>query len=333
METRTLQFENPHFLQSLFANDLALLKTLEVATSVKITTRDGWVRLDGEDSAISRAESVFRSLESARRKGVEITQQSFAYAVESSEGTGDGPKLEELSEIRLLGSSSKGAVTPKTAGQLAYVEALQSTDVVFGLGPAGTGKTFLAVASALQALKNRQVKRIILTRPAVEAGESLGFLPGDLKEKIFPYLRPLYDAIYDMIETAEIERWIEKNVIEIAPLAYMRGRTLNDAFVILDEAQNTTCEQMFMFLTRMGERSRCAVTGDPTQIDLKRGVRSGLHEAMSVLKDVDGVRFCPLTDRDVVRHSVVQRIIRAYKSHRDQQLLADSAENGQPEKA
>lgn len=316
MESRTLQFDNPHFLQSLFANDLNLLKTLEASIPVKVTTRDSWVKFEGEENAVERAQSVFRSLEAARRKGVDLDQQAFTYAVESHAESENQPKLEDLSEVRLLGNGSKGAVTPKTAGQLAYLEALQSHEVVFGLGPAGTGKTFLAVASALQALKNRQVKRLILTRPAVEAGEALGFLPGDLKEKIFPYLRPLYDAIYDMAETAEIERWIEKNIIEIAPLAYMRGRTLNDAFVILDEAQNTTCEQMFMFLTRMGQRSRCAITGDPSQTDLKRGMRSGLHEATDALKDVEGVRFCPLSDRDVVRHPVVQRIIRAYKKHR-----------------
>lgn len=324
METRTLQFENPHFLQSLFANDLALLKTLEESIPVKVTTRDGWMRFDGEESAIEQAHQVFRSLESARRKGADIDSQSFQYAVESIAGETEAPTLDDLSEVRLLGSGSKPSVSAKTAGQLEYLQALDTTEVVFGVGPAGTGKTFLAVASALQALKSRQVKRLILTRPAVEAGEALGFLPGDLKEKIFPYLRPLYDAIYDMAETAEIERWIEKNVIEIAPLAYMRGRTLNDAFVILDEAQNTTCEQMFMFLTRMGARSRCAVTGDPTQSDLKRGVRSGLHEALEVLEGVEGVQFCQLTDSDVVRHPVVRRIIKAYSAHRDQNPPANS---------
>ena len=317
METRTLQYENPHFLQSLFANDLSLLKTIEQMIPVKVTTRDSWVRFEGEDEALDQAQSVFRSLETVCRQGVEINQQSFNYAVEAAASNGDSPGLEELADVRLLGAGKKAAVTPKTAGQLAYLEALQSTDVVFGLGPAGTGKTFLAVASALHALKTRQVKRLILTRPAVEAGEALGFLPGDLKEKIFPYLRPLYDAIGDMAERAEIERWMEKEVIEIAPLAYMRGRTLNDAFVILDEAQNTTCEQMFMFLTRMGARSRCAVTGDPTQTDLKYGMKSGLREAIDALRGVDAVTFCEMTEADVVRHRVVKNIIKAYREHRE----------------
>jgi len=316
MESRTLQFENPHFLQSLFANDFALLRFLEQHIPVKVTTRDGWMKFDGEPAALSQAEEVFRNLEAARRKGAEINGQTFRYAVEAVAGNGLEPSLARLSEVRLLGGGSKPGVSPKTGGQLEYVEALRSEDVVFGVGPAGTGKTFLAVATALQALKDRTVKRIILTRPAVEAGEALGFLPGDLKEKIFPYLRPLYDAIHDMADAAEIERWIEKNVIEIAPLAYMRGRTLNQAFVILDEAQNTTCEQMFMFLTRMGDGSRCAITGDPTQIDLKRNVQSGLIEAIDALKNVKGVKFCHLTQTDVVRHPVVQRIIRAYDVHR-----------------
>lgn len=317
MATETLQFENPHFLQSLFANDLTMLKMLEEAASVKVTTRDSWMKFDGEEHAVERALAILRSLEKARRKGIPIDKQSFRYAVESAAAGGDTPALDDLSEVQLMGTGSKPPVSPKTAGQLKYLQALQDEDVVFGLGPAGTGKTYLAVASALHALKNRQVKRVVLTRPAVEAGEALGFLPGDLKEKIFPYLRPLYDAIGDIAETSEVERWMQKEVIEIAPLAYMRGRTLNDAFVILDEAQNTTCEQMFMFLTRMGQGSRCAVTGDPTQTDLKRGVKSGLVEAMQALVNVEGVEFCPLTETDVVRHPVVQNIIRAYSKHRD----------------
>ncbi len=316
MESRTIQFETPHFLQSLFANDQSLLKILEQQIPVTITTRDNWVKLQGEKEAVDQAEEVFQHLESARRKGVDITEHSFQYAVDSVASKNDQPSIDDLSEMRLLGSASKAPVMPKTPGQMEYLQALQDEDVVFGIGPAGTGKTYLAVASALQALKDRKVQRIILTRPAVEAGEALGFLPGDLKEKIFPYLRPLYDAIYDMADTTDVERWIDKNIIEIAPLAYMRGRTLNKAYVILDEAQNTTREQMLMFLTRVGPGSRCAVTGDPTQIDLRRNVPSGLVEAIQALREVKGVRFCQLQGGDVVRHPVVKRIIAAYDVHR-----------------
>ncbi|MBU6300241.1 MAG: PhoH family protein [Verrucomicrobia bacterium] len=316
MPTKTLQFENPRFLQSLFANDVGLLKRLQEVVDVKLTTRDGWVRLEGEAEAVRRAEQVFRHLENARRKGLDISPQTFHYVVESSAGAEEEPSLADLAEVQILAPPSRRPVVPKTAGQLRYVEAMLKHEVVFGIGPAGTGKTFLAVASALQALKNKRVERIVLARPAVEAGEALGFLPGDLKDKVFPYLRPLYDAISEMVSPAEVERWMEREIIEIAPLAYMRGRTLNRAFIILDEAQNTTREQMFMFLTRMGEHSRCVVTGDPTQTDLRRGVSSGLREAMQVLGGVEGVEFCHLEQRDVVRHPVVQRIIRAYETHR-----------------
>ncbi len=325
MESRTLQYENPHFLQSLFANDFSLLQLLEEAIPGTVTTRDSWVKLQGSAEAVSQAEQVFVHLESARRKGVDITAQSFRYAVESVTTASEKPSIDDLSEMRLLGSKSKAPVMPKTAGQLLYLQALQQEDVVFGIGPAGTGKTYLAVASALQAMKDRKVERIILTRPAVEAGEALGFLPGDLKEKIFPYLRPLYDAIYDMAESTDVERWIDKGTIEIAPLAYMRGRTLNKAFVILDEAQNTTREQMLMFLTRVGPGSQCAVTGDPTQIDLRRNVPSGLVEAMAVLDQVKGVRFCRLQGEDVVRHPVVKRIIVAYDQHRRREAASEDA--------
>lgn len=317
MATKTLQFESPRFLQSLFANDVGLLKRLQEVVDVKLTTRDGWVRLEGDPDAVRRAEKVFRHLENARRKGLDISPQTFHYVVESSTGEEEEPSLADLAEVQILAPPSKRPVVPKTAGQLRYVEAMLRREVVFGIGPAGTGKTFLAVASALQALKNKRVERIVLARPAVEAGEALGFLPGDLKDKVFPYLRPLYDAISDMVSPTEVERWMEREIIEIAPLAYMRGRTLNRAFIILDEAQNTTCEQMFMFLTRMGEQSRCVVTGDPTQSDLRRGIRSGLREAMSALHGVEGVEFCHLEQRDVVRHPVVQRIIRAYQTHRN----------------
>lgn len=318
VKSRTLTFENARFVQSLFANDETLLRDLRDQLDVKVTTRDSWIKLEGSEEAILRAQTVFENLEAVRRKGLEINPQSFHYAIRSAQAPEPTPNLNDLTEFRLLVGGRKEPVSPKTGGQLDYLRALSSKEVIFGIGPAGTGKTYLAVASAIQALKDKKVERIILTRPAVEAGEALGFLPGDLQEKIFPYLRPLYDAIHEMCDRSEVERWIDHRLIEIAPLAYMRGRTLNRAFVILDEAQNTTCEQMFMFLTRMGVSSRCAITGDPSQIDLKRGVRSGLHEAMEALQSVEGVEFCKLTGEDVVRHPVVARIIAAYAAHRTQ---------------
>jgi phosphate starvation-inducible PhoH-like protein len=218
--------------------------------------------------------------------------------------------------LKLLGSSRKSAVMAKTRGQIAYLQAMKKSEVVFGIGPAGTGKTYLAMAQALQALREKTVQRLVLTRPAVEAGEALGFLPGDLNEKVLPYLRPLYDALYEMLEPDEAEKLIERGIVEIAPLAYMRGRTLKNSFVILDEAQNTTTEQMLMFLTRLGEGSRCAVTGDPSQVDLRRGITSGLAEAVHILEGVEGLSFVRFEPSDVVRLPVVQRIIEAYRVHR-----------------
>ncbi|MEZ5304274.1 MAG: PhoH family protein [Verrucomicrobiales bacterium] len=312
----TLEFENPHFLQSLFANDPALLKLLEKRFAVRVTTRDGWVRFEGEDAGVDQARDVFSQLEAARRKGAEITEHSFRFAIDAA-SNGDGEaNAAEFADFRLLGSPTKPAVTPRTKGQLDYVKAMDESEVVFGLGPAGTGKTYLAMARALAALLNKEVNRLVLTRPAVEAGEALGFLPGDLKEKIFPYLRPLYDALYDMIDPDKVERLIERGQIEVAPLAYMRGRTLARAYVILDEAQNTTREQMFMFLTRIGEGSRAIITGDPSQVDLRPNIQSGLHEAQAALRDTDGVRFVHFQKSDVVRHRVVQNIIEAYHRHR-----------------
>ena len=213
-------------------------------------------------------------------------------------------------------TNSKPPIIPKTAGQKGYIQAILANDITFGVGPAGTGKTYLAVALAVAALKQEKVSRIVLTRPAVEAGEALGFLPGDLQEKILPYLRPLYDALYDMLEVEEIQKFMDRGVIEIAPLAYMRGRTLANSFVILDEAQNTTAEQMFMFLTRLGEGSRCVVTGDRTQIDLPRNKLSGLIEAVEALEEVPGIAMHFFNEQDVVRHPLVQSIIVAYKEHR-----------------
>src|SRR6185312_14156833 len=224
--------------------------------------------------------------------------------------------LSDAISARIVTSSRKAPVIARTVGQKNYVEAIEKHDVVFAIGPAGTGKTYLAVAMAVAALKKEQVSRIILARPAVEAGEALGFLPGDLQQKITPYLRPLYDALHDMLEAEELERYVARETIEIAPLAYMRGRTLSNAFVILDEAQNTTTEQMFMLLTRIGPRSKCVVTGDSTQIDLPPNKRSGLLEALQALKNVPGIGFVYFSDKDVVRHELVRAIINAYQQHR-----------------
>jgi phosphate starvation-inducible PhoH-like protein len=314
-ETRTLEFESARALQSLYANDLKLLKTMEDSLGVKVTTREGWVKIEGEHDQIDRAEKVFQQLEQARKKGVEIQKHEFNYALDSVVRE-QKENLTDIVDFKITTSSRKPPIVARTAGQRTYLELIQKHDIVFGVGPAGTGKTYLAVAMAVAALKKEQVSRIILTRPAVEAGEALGFLPGDLQEKITPYLRPLYDALRDMLEPEEIERWVARQTIEVAPLAYMRGRTLANSFVILDEAQNTTTEQMFMLLTRMGLNSKCVVTGDVTQIDLPPNRRSGLVEALQALKNVPGISFVYFNERDVVRHELVRAIINAYQQHR-----------------
>jgi phosphate starvation-inducible PhoH-like protein len=318
VESETLQFENGRALQNLYANDLRLLQTLEQKLDLKVTTRDGWLRLEGERNNIEKARQLFDQLEAARQRGMQIHRHEFQYALDVVSGRSE-ESLGQLAEVQILSSARRTPISPKSSQQLNYVQAIQTFDIVFGIGPAGTGKTYLAMAMAVEALKRESVRRVILTRPAVEAGEALGFLPGDLQEKIFPYLRPLYDALYDMISAEEIQKFMDRGVIEIAPLAYMRGRTLNDAFVILDEAQNTTREQMFMFLTRLGADSRCVVTGDQTQIDLPPNKSSGLIEALQALRGVAGIQFIEFTERDVVRHSLVQSIIRAYKTFRAKQ--------------
>src|SRR2546425_9572256 len=314
-ETRTLQFESARALQSLYAHDLKLLKTLEDSLGVKVTTREGWVKLEGEPAQIERAQRVFDQLEEARQQGVDIQKHEFSYALNSVTEARD-ENLTDVVSTKITTSPRKPPIVARSSGQRNYVEAIQKHDVVFGIGPAGTGKTYLAVAMAVAALKKEQVSRIILTRPAVEAGEALGSLPGELEQKIMPYLRPLYDALRDMLEPEEIERSIARQTIEVAPLAYMRGRTLNNAFVILDEAQNTTMEQMFMLLTRIGPHSKCVITGDITQIDLPSNKRSGLVEALQALKNIPGISIISLNERDVVRHELVRSIITAYQQHR-----------------
>lgn len=316
MPTATLTYETPQFLHSLLGDEIGNLRTLGDAFHVRVTSRDGWVKVDGEEEGIEAAKLVLSQLEKVRRSGADVSPAMFRMVLDNVKQPWSDAPADSVLQLKLLGSSRKPAVLAKTRGQIAYLKAMKDHEVVFGIGPAGTGKTFLAMAQALQALRDKTVQRIVLTRPAVEAGEALGFLPGDLKEKVFPYLRPLYDALYEMLEADEAERLLERNIVEIAPLAYMRGRTLKNSFVILDEAQNTTTEQMLMFLTRLGEGSRCAVTGDPSQVDLKRGMRSGLSEAITVLQEVKGVHFVRFEPADVVRLPVVQRIIEAYRTHR-----------------
>ena len=317
MESTTLHFDNARAAAALYHNDERLLREMEQSLGVRVASREGWIRIEGEKDNIERAARVFTRLDEARRSGAVIGRQEFRYALQSGAAGENGGGIIEFAAERIVCSPRKAAVVPKTPGQCDYVRAIREQDLVFGVGPAGTGKTYLAMAMAVAALKKEEVGRIVLTRPAVEAGEALGFLPGALEEKILPYLRPLYDALYDMLETDEIQKFMDRGIIEIAPLAYMRGRTLNHSFVVLDEAQNTTTEQMFMFLTRLGNESKCVITGDRTQVDLPRNKRSGLLEALEILKDVEGIGIRTLGQRDVVRHPLVQAIINAYQHHRE----------------
>lgn len=328
MESTTLHFDNARHAAALYNNDEKLLREMEKLLGVQIAAREGWIRIDGEKESTERAARVFTQLEEARRSGAVIGKGEFRYALQAGGPENRNGSFTELAAEKILCSPRKAPVIPKTAGQRDYVRAIREHDVVFGVGPAGTGKTYLAMAMAVAALKKEQVSRIVLTRPAVEAGEALGFLPGALEEKILPYLRPLYDALYDMLETEEIQKFMDRGIIEIAPLAYMRGRTLNHSFVVLDEAQNTTAEQMFMFLTRLGNESKCVVTGDRTQIDLPRHKRSGLLEAVDFLQNVEGLAIRTLSRKDVVRHPLVQKIINAYEQHRGEATQPSPANNG-----
>jgi phosphate starvation-inducible PhoH-like protein len=315
MPTETLHFENSRLAQQLFNNEPRNLEALARELSVKAVARENWIKLEGTTEAIGRVKEMFHQLEASLQHGGSVRNREFNQAL--SVVKTEGPEaLRSLYSDRIVTSPRKAPVAPKTIGQKKYIDAIRTHDITFGLGPAGTGKTYLAMAMALDALKEEKVSRVVLTRPAVEAGEALGFLPGDLYEKITPYLRPLHDALQDMLPTEEIEKNMERNIIEIAPLAYMRGRTLNNAFIILDEAQNSTAEQMFMFLTRLGINSKAVITGDVTQIDLPGQKKSGLVEAQHALRGVEGIGMIEFTRRDVVRHPLVQRIIAAYEEHR-----------------
>lgn len=315
MISETLHFETARLAQQLFNNDSRNLTSLDTQLGVKASNRDGWIKLEGPAESVHKAKRLFQLLEESIRSGGSVRTREFNHALHIVQHDGTEALAEVLTD-RIATSSRKPAVSPKTVGQKRYVDAIRNHDITIGIGPAGTGKTYLAMAMAVLALKEEKVSRIVLTRPAVEAGEALGFLPGDLYEKIGPYLRPLQDALHDMLPAEEIERLREKGIIEIAPLAYMRGRTLNNAFIILDEAQNSTPEQMLMFLTRLGYHSKAVVTGDLTQIDLPAPKRSGLVEASKVLGQVEGIAVIEFQKRDVVRHPLVQRIIAAYEQHR-----------------
>jgi len=304
-------------IETLFGTRDENVRVLEDGLNVTIDLRSNAIELEGAARDVARAEQVFADYESLQRSGYSFNNGDLnsMLRVLTADSSATLRGLADAGRQRSLG---RRMVQPKSANQRRYVEAIEKHDMVFGVGPAGTGKTYLAVAMAISALLAKRVNRIILARPAVEAGERLGFLPGTLQDKIDPYLRPLYDALYDMLDPEKVDRYLEKNVIEIAPIAFMRGRTLNDSFVILDEAQNTTSEQMKMFVTRLGFNSKAVITGDITQIDLPNARRSGLLEAIDILKRVEGLTFVHFDESDVVRHHLVQRIIRAYDEHKTQ---------------
>jgi phosphate starvation-inducible PhoH-like protein len=318
-------------IETLFGTRDENVRLLEDGLNINIDLRSDAIELEGSARDVARAEQVFADYDHLQRSGHTFNNGDLGSMLRVLLAD---PKvtLRSLAEAGRQRAFGRRTVQPKSVNQRRYLEAIENHDMVFGIGPAGTGKTYLAVAMAISALQSKRVNRIILARPAVEAGERLGFLPGTLQDKIDPYLRPLYDALYDLLEPEKVDRYLEKNVIEIAPIAFMRGRTLNDSFVILDEAQNTTSEQMKMFVTRLGFNSKAVITGDVTQIDLPNARRSGLLEAAEVLKNVEGLTFAYFDDTDVVRHQLVQRIIRAYDEHKSRVTeplpLLESRTNG-----
>lgn len=315
MTEATVETSSMEATLGLFGNFDENIKQIEKALDVSIFLRGNEIKITGEADNVSAATRAVTTLMQMISRGETISEQSVRYVLSLLEDGKEG-ELTQLSGSDCICITTKGKpVKPKTLGQKKYIEAISNNTIVFGIGPAGTGKTYLAVAMAVAAFREKRVSRIILTRPAVEAGEKLGFLPGDLQQKIDPYLRPLYDALFDMLGAESFQKYQEKGAIEVAPLAYMRGRTLDDSFIILDEAQNTTQEQMKMFLTRLGFNSKMVVTGDITQMDLGEGKKSGLVEVVKILKNVDDISIIRLTDKDVVRHRLVQDIIKAYEKY------------------
>jgi len=311
---RTIKLESQREAQAFFGANDSNTKTIEREFRVKLTLRGDYLKVSGSASNIKKAGQLIEHMLGSLRSGDGKTEESDLFYLISNLKKDTKKQNFPGLDTGITRTSGGKLIGPRTAGQTEYVEAIKNHDIVFGIGPAGTGKTYLAMACAVEALKKQEVRRIILTRPAIEAGESLGFLPGDLQEKISPYLRPLYDALYDMTEAERIEKYIETGIIEVAPLAYMRGRTLNDAFIILDEAQNCTVEQMKMFLTRLGFDSKAVITGDMTQSDLPNAKPIGLLQAEEILKDINGIKFIYFSGSDVVRHALVQRIIKAYET-------------------
>ena len=312
MIEKTMEVDRMEDVISVFGSFDQNLRMIETEYNVRVTDRDEQIHITGEAENVLYAEKAIAGLLSLAAKGEEIGEQNVRYIFRLVR-EGREQKIQELAGDVVCITAKGKPIKAKTLGQRAYLDAIEQNTITIGVGPAGTGKTYLAVAMAISMLQQHQVKRIVLTRPAVEAGERLGFLPGDLADKVNPYLRPLYDALHDMVPQPKVASMLEVGTIEVAPLAFMRGRTLNDAFIILDEAQNTTPEQMKMFLTRMGVGSKVVVTGDVTQIDLPDKVRSGLMDALHILRDVEGIAQVRLTEKDVVRHRLVQQIVKAYE--------------------
>ena len=313
MEQR-ISIERMEQAVNLFGSFDENVRLIESEFKVTISNREGELRVNGEVEDTMLATKALNALLTLSNRGEPITEQNVRYVI-SLVRAGQEDRISELTQDVICISSKGRPIKPKTIGQKKYIESVLKNTITIGVGPAGTGKTYLAVAAAVAAFRERKVNRIILTRPAVEAGERLGFLPGDLQSKVDPYLRPLYDALFDMLGAETYQKYLERGNIEVAPLAYMRGRTLDDSFIILDEAQNTTPEQMKMFLTRLGFGSKAVITGDITQIDLPGGKQSGLREALRVLDHVEGIAQCYLTEKDVVRHELVQRIVKAYAEY------------------
>ena len=313
---KELTLESDEDLKLLYGELDRNLRYIETSSGVDIRARGNRLSIEGEEPAVLVAEKVIKDLAELVESGYALNLEDVKLAMRAHESHPE-TSLKDVFGEPILVSSGKKQISPKTENQKHYVDAIRKHDIVFGIGPAGTGKTYLAMAMAVSALMRKEVNRIILTRPAVEAGERLGFLPGDIYEKVHPYLRPLYDALYDMMDAEKVGRLVERGTIEVAPLAFMRGRTLNDSFIILDEAQNTTSEQMKMFLTRMGFSSKSVITGDITQVDLPSDRASGLIEVMGILDGVKGIKFIRFSDKDVVRHRLVQQIIKAYQRYEE----------------
>src|SRR5438128_2984526 len=325
VETQQLEFSDPHLFRDLLGQHDQHVKILQHALQVRIRVRASGLEIEGDPLQVELASQIVRQLYGLLEKGYPVYASDVDYAIRILSGDARA-KLQDIFLDTIYISAHRRTITPKSIAQKAYIDAIRRFDIVFGIGPAGTGKTYLAMAVALAELMKHKVSRVVLTRPAVEAGEKLGFLPGDLAEKINPYLRPLYDALHDMVDFDPASKMIERGTIEMSPLAFMRGRTLNDSFVILDEAQNTTPEQMKMFLTRLGYGSKAVITGDATQIDLPAGKPSGLKEASRILKGVHGIRFVTFTEKDVARHHLVQEIISAYERDENQSRAGDLLE-------